>query len=90
MTISHDLSVFRLWKSSEKIWSTIRFQKSRSIKLKLISIIQEFTNQIQIYNPTLQMTIFASMIAVQNPDTKEIIIVQRDYELSSVNFMVRN
>jgi hypothetical protein len=36
------------------------------------------------------MTIFASMIAVQNPESKEIIILQRDYELSTVNFMVRN
>ncbi len=36
------------------------------------------------------MPIFSSMIAVQNPDTKEVFIVQRDYEISSVNFMIRN
>jgi hypothetical protein len=36
------------------------------------------------------MTIFASMIAVQNPNTKEVFILQRDYEISSVNFMIRN
>ena len=36
------------------------------------------------------MPIFASMIVIQNPQTKQVIIVQRDYELNSVNFMMRN
>lgn len=30
------------------------------------------------------------MIAVQNPETKQVVIVQRDYEISSVSFVVRN
>lgn len=36
------------------------------------------------------MTIFASLIAVQNPETKQVVIVQRDYEVSSVSFVVRS
>ena len=36
------------------------------------------------------MTIFALMIAVQNPDNKQVYIVHRDYEVSSVNFFARN
>lgn len=44
----------------------------------------------KVNNIWFKMTIFASMIAVQNPETKQVIIVQRDYEISSVSFVVRN
>lgn len=46
--------------------------------------------KIKIINIWFKMTIFASMIAVQNPETKQVVIVQRDYEISSVSFVVRN
>lgn len=36
------------------------------------------------------MTIYALMIAIQNPQSKKIVIVQRDYKLDSISWGIRS